>query len=128
MELPNLEEIGQAMPEILQVSLYPRWRLRRHLESSTKVETHPKHIYSDNAWTCQIWKKSVKQCQRYYRFQQIQDGGCAAILDQVLRLKLIRSISITKVHKPAKLGRNCSSSARDIKGFIKTKMAAAPPF
>jgi hypothetical protein len=52
MELANLEEIGQAMPEILQVSLYPRWRLPRHLGSSTKVKTHPKHIYSDNAWNC----------------------------------------------------------------------------
>jgi hypothetical protein len=49
MDLANFEEIGKAMPEILQVSINPRWRLRRHLGSSSKVKTHPEHIYNKSS-------------------------------------------------------------------------------
>ena len=59
---------------------------------------------------------------------QIQDGGCAAILDLVQRLKLIWNISIASMRRPAKFGRNRSSRAGDIKDFSKSKMAAVPPF
>ena len=49
MDLPNLVEIGQAIPDILQGLENLKWRLRRHLGWSSKVKTHPSHIYSDTA-------------------------------------------------------------------------------
>jgi len=58
----------------------------------------------------------------------IQDGGFAAILDLVLRLKLILNISMASLRRPAQFGPNRSSRARDIKDFSKSKMAAVPPF
>ena len=60
---------------------------------------------------------------------QHTDGGCAAILDQVQRLKLIGNLCIASMRRrPAKFGRNWSSCAGDIKYFSKSKMAAVPPF
>ena len=59
---------------------------------------------------------------------QLSDGGCAAILDLVQRLKLIGNICITSMRRPAKIGRNRSSRAGDIKDFSESKMAAVPPF
>ena len=56
------------------------------------------------------------------------DGGCAAILKLVQRLKLIGNICIASMRRPAKFGRSQSSRARDIKDFSKSKMAAVPPF
>ena len=37
---------------------------------------------------------------------EIQDGGCAAILDLVQTLKLIGNIFVASVRRPAKFGRN----------------------
>ena len=53
-----------------------------------------------------------------------KDGGCAAMLDLVQRLKLIGNIYIASMRRSAKFGRNRSSRARDIKDFSKSKMAA----
>ena len=50
---------------------------------------------------------------------QHTDGGCAAILDQVQRLKLIGNICIASMRRPAKFGRNRSCCAGDIKYFSK---------
>ena len=46
-----------------------------------------------------------------------KNGGCAAILDPVQRLKVIGNISIGLVQRPAKFDRNRSSRAGDIKDF-----------
>ena len=59
---------------------------------------------------------------------QHTDGGCAASLDVVQRLKLIGNICIASMRRPAKFGRNRSSRVGDIKDFSKSKMAAVPPF
>ena len=59
---------------------------------------------------------------------QHTDGGCAAILDLVQRLKLIGNICIASMRRPAQFGRNRSIRARDNKDFSKSKMAAMPPF
>ena len=59
---------------------------------------------------------------------QHTDGGCAAILDLVHRLKLIGNISVASMQRPAKFGRNRSNRAGDIKDFSKSKMAAVLPF
>ena len=58
----------------------------------------------------------------------MQDGGCAAMLDLVQRLKLVGNISIASVRRPAKFGRNRSSRAGDIKDLSISKMAAVLPF
>ena len=59
---------------------------------------------------------------------QHTDGGCAAILDLVQRLKLIGNICIASMRRPTKFGRNRSSRARDNQDFYKSKMADMPPF
>ena len=51
---------------------------------------------------------------------QNTDGGCATILDLVHRSKLIGNIYIASMRRPAKLGRNRSSRARDIKDLSKS--------
>ena len=55
---------------------------------------------------------------------QHTDGGCAAILDLVHRLKLIGNISVASMQRPDKFGRNRSNCAEDITDFCKSKMAA----
>ena len=59
---------------------------------------------------------------------QHTDGGCAAVLDLVQRLKLIGNICIASMRRPAKFSRNRSSRAGDITDFSKSKMAAVPHF
>ena len=61
-------------------------------------------------------------------FSKIQDGGSAAILHLVQRLKLLGNISIASMRRPAEFGRNRSNGSGDIKDFNKSKMAAVPPF
>ena len=51
---------------------------------------------------------------------QHTDGGSAAILDLVQRLKLIGNISVASMQRPAKFGRNRSSCAGDITDFGKS--------
>ena len=58
----------------------------------------------------------------------MQDGGCAAMLDLVQRLKLVGNKFIASVRRPAKFDGSRSSRAGDIKDFSKSKMAAVPPF
>ena len=56
-----------------------------------------------------------------------QDGGCAAILDLVQRLKLTGNLSMASMRRSAKFSKSWCSGAGEINDFRKSKMAAVPP-
>ena len=54
----NLAEIGQVVTEILKILVNPRWRLNRHLGSSSKAKAHSEHF---------LWPHYERRLAKYGR-------------------------------------------------------------
>ena len=121
-------QIGQTMPDILQVLVNPRWRLRRHLGSNSKAISHPDHIYGYIAWTCEIWcTNRPSDAGNIAGFSKFNMAAATPSWIEFKGYNSSESYSMATLHGNAKFGTNRPSDAGYIAGYSKSEMAAASP-